>query len=97
MEDAAVARLRDRYPVDLTSVPRVVVTTPNSAGRRAVLQELRPDLAIARCKVILKRENLRDSACGRSSCTLALPGYRNAHGCFWALVNRALDRVGMTR
>jgi methionyl-tRNA formyltransferase len=24
------------------------------------------------------------------------PEYRNAHGCFWALVNRDLDRVGMT-
>jgi methionyl-tRNA formyltransferase len=24
------------------------------------------------------------------------PEYRNAHGCFWALANRDLDRVGMT-
>src|SRR5207247_2584388 len=24
------------------------------------------------------------------------PEYRNAHGCFWALVNRDLGRVGMT-
>ena len=24
------------------------------------------------------------------------PEYRNAHGCFWALVNRDLDRVGMS-
>ena len=24
------------------------------------------------------------------------PEYRNAHGCFWALAKRDLDRVGMT-
>jgi methionyl-tRNA formyltransferase len=24
------------------------------------------------------------------------PEYRNAHGCFWALANRDLERVGMT-
>jgi len=24
------------------------------------------------------------------------PEYRNAHGCFWALVNRDLARVGVT-
>ena len=24
------------------------------------------------------------------------PEYRNAHGCFWALANRELDKVGMT-
>ena len=33
----------------------------------------------------------------RSCCIPAsVPEYRNAHGCFWALVNRDLDRVGMT-
>ena len=24
------------------------------------------------------------------------PEYRNAHGCFWALANRDLNKVGMT-
>src|SRR5437868_8266467 len=29
-KDAEVARLRERYPADLASVPRIVVATPNS-------------------------------------------------------------------
>jgi len=93
----AVARLRDRYPADLLSVPRVVVSTPNSAEARAFLQERRPDLAIARCKVILKREIFEIPRVGTFVMHPGIcPEYRNAHGCFWALVNRDLDRVGMT-
>ena len=93
----AVARLRDRYPVDLTSVPRIVVSTPNSAEARAFLQERQPDLAIARCKVILKREIFEIPRIGTFVMHPGIcPEYRNAHGCFWALVNRDLARVGMT-
>jgi hypothetical protein len=93
----AVMRLRDRYPVDLTTVPRVFVSTPNSAEARAFLQERHPDLAIARCKVILKREIFELPRVGTFVMHPGIcPEYRNAHGCFWALVNRDLDRVGMT-
>jgi len=79
------------------SVPRLVVSTPNSAEARAFLQERRPDLAIARCKVILKREIFEIPRVGTFVMHPGIcPEYRNAHGCFWALVNRDLDRVGMT-
>jgi methionyl-tRNA formyltransferase len=52
---------------------------------------------IARCKFILRPEIFKIPIGG----TFALhpgicPEYRNAHGCFWALANRDLDRVGMT-
>ncbi|OFW03810.1 MAG: hypothetical protein A3I61_16295 [Acidobacteria bacterium RIFCSPLOWO2_02_FULL_68_18] len=96
-KEQAVERLRERYPADLTAVPRIVVSSPNSGAARRFMAGLRPDLAIARCKVILKREVFELPRVG----TFALhpgicPEYRNAHGCFWALVNRDLDRVGMT-
>src|SRR5688572_28697051 len=55
-EDDQIARLRSRYPADLDRVPRLVVSCPNSAEARAFLQSVKPDLTIARCKVILKRE-----------------------------------------
>ena len=92
-----VARLRQRYPADLTGVPQVMVSTPNSEEARAFLERLAPDLVIARCKFILKRSIYQVPRVG----TFVLhpgvcPEYRNAHGCFWALVNRDLDRVGMT-
>jgi folate-dependent phosphoribosylglycinamide formyltransferase PurN len=92
-----LARLRERYPAHLSGVPRVRVATPNSNAVRDFLAAIRPDLVIARCKFILKPDIFRLARVG----TFALhpgicPEYRNAHGCFWALVRRDLERVGMT-
>lgn len=96
-KDEAVRRLRERYPADLNTVPRIVVSSPNSEDARAFMAGLRPDLAIARCKVILKREVFELPRAGTFVMHPGIcPEYRNAHGCFWALVNRDLDRVGMT-
>lgn len=93
----ALARLRVRYPADLTNVPRIVVSDPNQDQARDFLASVGPDLVIARCKFILKPEIFSLARVG----TFALhpgicPEYRNAHGCFWALVKRDLERVGMT-
>ncbi len=96
-KEQALEGLRQRYPSDLRSVPRIVVSTPNSDEAREFLAALRPDLAIARCKVILTRAIFE---CPRIGTFVLHPGicpeYRNAHGCFWALANRDLTRVGMT-
>jgi methionyl-tRNA formyltransferase len=78
-------------------VPQLVVSSPNSAEARAFLNRLQPDLAIARCKIILKREIFEAPRVGTFVLHPGIcPEYRNAHGCFWALANRDLDRVGMT-
>ena len=96
-EDETIARLRARYPVDLERVPRLMVSSPNSAEARAFLQRAQPDLAIARCKVLLTREIYEIPRTGTFVLHPGIcPEYRNAHGCFWALANRDLDRVGMT-
>jgi hypothetical protein len=93
----AVRRLRERYPADLDAVPRIVVSSPNSDNARAFMALLRPDVAIARCKVILKPEVFELPRVGTFVLHPGIcPEYRNAHGCFWALVNRDLGRVGMT-
>jgi hypothetical protein len=93
----AVADLRKRYPAALDAVPFVVVSTPNGADARAFLEQLQPDLAIARCKMILKKEIFEIPRVGTFVMHPGIcPEYRNAHGCFWALVNRDLNRVGMT-
>ena len=92
-----LARLRARYPADLESVPRVYVPTPNAPEARAFLEAIRPDVAIARCKFILKPEIFEAPRAGTFVFHPGVcPEYRNAHGCFWALANRDLDRVGMT-
>ena len=94
---AEVARLRRRYPADLAAVPSIVVTSPNSNEAREFLEELRPDLAIARCKVILKQSIFGVPRVGTFVLHPGIcPEYRNAHGCFWALTRRDFERVGMT-
>ena len=94
---AEVARLRRRYPTDLAAVPRVIVSSPNSNEARAFLERLGPDLAIARCKVILKQSIFSIPRIGTFVLHPGIcPEYRNAHGCFWALTRRDFERVGMT-
>src|SRR5258705_9710924 len=96
-KDAEVDRLRRRYPADLPSVPRIVVSSPNSDEAREFLERLRPDIAIARCKVILKSAIFAIPRVGTFVLHPGIcPEYRNAHGCFWALTRRDFDRVGMT-
>jgi hypothetical protein len=93
----ALLQLRRRYPADLHAVPRLVVSSPNSDEARAFLERLRPDLAIARCKIILKRDVFEVPRVGTFVLHPGIcPEYRNAHGCFWALARRDLGRVGMT-
>ena len=94
---AEIARLRRRYPADVTQVPRIVVTSPNSNEAREFLEQLRPDLAIARCKIILKQSIFGVPRVGTFVLHPGIcPEYRNAHGCFWALTRRDFERVGMT-
>ena len=93
----AVARLRERYPASLDGVPRLVVSSPNSDAAREFLNSVKPDILIARCKFILKPDIFTLARVGAFALHPGIcPEYRNAHGCFWALVNRDLDRVGMT-
>jgi len=54
-------------------------------------------VTIARCKVLLDKEIYEIPRTGTFVLHPGIcPEYRNAHGCFWALANRDLDRVGMT-
>jgi folate-dependent phosphoribosylglycinamide formyltransferase PurN len=95
--DGAVTRLRARYPASTDHVPQMLTSRPNSAEVQAFIRRLEPDLVIARCKHLLVRDVF---ALPRAGTVVFHPGicpeYRNAHGCFWALVNRDRSRVGMT-
>jgi folate-dependent phosphoribosylglycinamide formyltransferase PurN len=96
-EDAAVEALRRRYPVNLSDVPRLTVSSPNTADAKTFLQRLQPDLVIARCKMLLRQDIFEIPRAGTFVLHPGIcPEYRNAHGCFWALANRDLTRVGMT-
>jgi hypothetical protein len=92
-----IRRLRDRYPVNLDAIPRRVVSNPNNEHARSFVARWMPDLIIARCKFILKQDVFRLARHGAYALHPGIcPEYRNAHGCFWALANRDLERVGVT-
>jgi methionyl-tRNA formyltransferase len=96
-KQAQLARLRAKYPADLDAVPHMTVSSPNSAEAKAFLERLRPDMVIARCKMILRRDIFEIPSAGTFVLHPGIcPEYRNAHGCFWALANRDLDHVGAT-
>lgn len=92
-----VDRLQQRYPARLDAVPHLTVTDPNSEEARAFIAALSPDLIVARCKFILRPSIFNLARHGAFAMHPGIcPEYRNSHGCFWALANRELDRVGMT-
>jgi folate-dependent phosphoribosylglycinamide formyltransferase PurN len=92
-----VAVVQARYPAALEGIPRLMVSDPNSDRARAFIAELAPDLIVARCKFILKPAVFELARAGAYALHPGIcPEYRNAHGCFWAMANRDLGRVGMT-
>ncbi|PYU30068.1 MAG: formyl transferase [Acidobacteria bacterium] len=95
--NAMLKELLLRY-ADIPITCRVLDTSsPNSAEVLRLLQEVQPDLVLARCKNILREEVFRIALSGTFVMHPGVcPEYRNAHGCFWALVRRDLKKVGMT-
>ncbi|HET6554396.1 MAG TPA: formyltransferase family protein [Dyella sp.] len=93
---AALVRMREHYGVPPT-VPQLVAADVNDAAVAVFLRQAAPDIVLARCKQLLKKHLI---AIPRVGCFVLHPGicpeYRNAHGCFWALSQRDLERVGMT-
>ena len=94
------SRLNDllqRYP-DIPASCRIFETpSPNSTDVLRMLQEVQPDLVVARCKNILREQVFGAASIGTFVMHPGVcPEYRNAHGCFWALAQRDLGNVGMT-
>jgi Formyl transferase len=96
-EEQLLAELCQRYPEVPATTPLLVSTSPNTPAAREFIRTAAPDLMIARCKTILKEEVFMLPADGTFVMHPGIcPEYRNSHGCFWALSNNDLDRVGMT-
>src|SRR3954453_19323011 len=94
--DDEMERLKSVYP-EAPEIPVHHTDDPNSERAREFLESIAPDLVLARCKTLLRPEVFNVPRGG----TLVVhpgicPEYRNAHGCFWALARRDLDRVGAT-
>ncbi|UPG92188.1 formyl transferase [Luteibacter aegosomaticola] len=94
--DESLAGLRARFG-DVAGVPELRVSNGNAPEVATFLASCNADLMIARSKQLLSKRIFRIP---RHGCLVMHPGicpeYRNAHGCFWALAERDLDRVGLT-
>jgi hypothetical protein len=87
---------RRRFP-DPGSLPTLHTTTPNSPETREFLELAGPDVVLARCRMLLKKEVFTIPEDGTFVVHPGIcPEYRNAHGCFWALARRDLGHVGAT-
>jgi len=94
---AAIARAAQTWQAPDPAPPVLRTHDPNDETVRAFLERVAPDLAVARCKWLLRRAIYRVPRLG----TVVLhpgicPQYRNSHGCFWALASDDPDNVGMT-
>lgn len=79
------------------TTPILRTPSPNTQETESFIKRQQPDLVLARCKVLLKEDIF--SIPGKGTFVMhpgICPEYRNAHGCFWALANRDLNKVGMT-
>jgi hypothetical protein len=96
-ERETVERLATRYAEPPRDTPVLRTASVNSAECVAFLRQCRPDFVIARCKTLLKPDVFTIPPGGTYVLHPGIcPEYRNAHGCFWALVSRDLERVGLT-
>jgi folate-dependent phosphoribosylglycinamide formyltransferase PurN len=85
-----------RYP-EVDRVPVHETHDPNSEATEAFLASIAPDVVIARCKTLLRPGIFEIPSDGTFVIHPGIcPEYRNAHGCFWALARRDMDRVGAT-
>lgn len=90
-------KLAERYPEIPKSTKILFTQSPNSGDAKQFLKDLQPEIVLARCKFILREEIFTIPSLGTFVMHPGIcPEYRNAHGCFWALARRDLDKVGMT-
>ena len=91
------ADLRARFGSVHPDVPVHTTATASAADAVSFVAGQRPELIVAFSKQLLKPALFSIPRHGTFVMHPGIcPEYRNAHGCFWALVRRDLPRVGMT-
>ena len=96
-EARELERLGSAYPALSPGIPVLDTASPNSPEVAVFIRQHAPDIVLARCKSLLRKELFTLATRG----TFVLhpgvcPEYRNAHGCFWALAAGDLAKVGAT-
>ena len=95
--DQKLDQLCGIYPEIPQDIPIIYSHSPNTREAEQFVRKLSPDIMIARCKTLLQESIFSIPSKGTFVMHPGIcPEYRNAHGCFWALANDDLDKVGMT-
>jgi methionyl-tRNA formyltransferase len=96
-EDRTLDRMREAYPSVGDGTPVFRAASPNSAGGEEFIRRCAPNIVLALCKTILKPRVFSIPTHGTFVLHPGIcPEYRNAHGCFWALANDDVHKVGMS-
>jgi Formyl transferase len=96
-EREALDDLCNRYAPLADGIPVLITHSPNTRQAEEFIRTLRPDIMIARCKTLLSQNIFSIPTKGTFVFHPGIcPEYRNAHGCFWALANDDIGKVGMT-
>ena len=94
---AEITRLANRFGAARGDIRWLRTAGPHTDTVRRFLRDVDPDLMVARCKVLLRRDVYDIPRHGTFVLHPGIcPEYRNAHGCFWALARRDLSHVGLT-
>ena len=96
-EQGYIRQLCQRFPEIPPGTPVLVTSSPNTPESAAFIRQAAPEIMVARCKTLLKEEIFSIPSDGTFVMHPGIcPEYRNSHGCFWALANDDLERVGMS-
>src|SRR5439155_599465 len=96
-EERTLGRLCETYPPIGDATPVLSAQSPNSADAEQFITDCAPDIVLALCKTLLKPRVFSIPKHGTFVLHPGIcPEYRNAHGCFWALANDDIGRVGMS-
>lgn len=96
-ESKMLDRLVEEYPGLSVDVPVLTTNSPISEKAEEFISSRQPELMVVRCKSLLKESIFSKPSKGSFVMHPGIcPEYRNAHGCFWALVNSDMKNVGMT-
>ncbi len=83
--------------INNSKIASITVTTPNSKESEEFIKSKGADFVIARCKFLLRERIFSLPKFGTYVFHPGIcPEYRNAHGCYWAIMNRDYNTVGAT-
>lgn len=89
--------LYQKYKELPTDIKILYTHSPNTNEVYDFISSIKPDIMLARCKQIIKKDVFKVPTTGTFVLHPGItPEYRNAYGCFWAIASGDYNKVGTT-